>query len=168
VDIFNHLPDCPTPFEPLLRETQAAVIVCDGEGKIVFWNKGALEVFGYTEGEILGKPATTIMHPRYHAIYKASVKKFCEDYAEIKGRLLYAKTLGRDTEITALRKNQVEFPCEINLVCYSEGVRKAFLVFVYDLSRGIFDLLRNVSQKLETIDQRLNTLEVRISGTPVL
>ena len=39
----------------LLKVINDGVIVTDLEGKIVFWNNGAGQIFGYKESEVLGK-----------------------------------------------------------------------------------------------------------------
>jgi hypothetical protein len=72
--------------------------------------------------------------------------------------------IGREAEFFAKRKNGEEFLCEMTTVCYSDGVRRASTVFVYDMTYGIVRLLKSVAQKLETIDSRLNTLETKLSG----
>jgi diguanylate cyclase (GGDEF)-like protein/PAS domain S-box-containing protein len=46
----------------ILNDVQDCVIVTDLEGRIVYWNKGAQEVFGYTAEETLGQ-TTAILYP---------------------------------------------------------------------------------------------------------
>jgi PAS domain S-box-containing protein len=38
-----------------------AVIYADGEGAVLFWNRGAERIFGYTEGEAMGRPLEMII-----------------------------------------------------------------------------------------------------------
>lgn len=45
----------------VLYSTDAAIMTIDKEEKIRNWNKGAEEIFGYTEEEVLGKPSSFLM-----------------------------------------------------------------------------------------------------------
>ena len=41
-----------------------AVVVCDGQGRIVLWNAGAARIFGYAEDEALGQSLDLIIPER--------------------------------------------------------------------------------------------------------
>jgi PAS domain S-box-containing protein len=45
----------------LANEMPDAVIYADGEGRILFWNRGAERIFGYGEGEALGQSLDIII-----------------------------------------------------------------------------------------------------------
>lgn len=47
----------------LLNETQDAIIVCDENGEITFWNRGSELTYGWTTEEILGKSLEEILYP---------------------------------------------------------------------------------------------------------
>ena len=49
----------------LLETAPDAVVVVDFEGKIVAWNPGARDIFGYEEHEAIGANVTTLMPERY-------------------------------------------------------------------------------------------------------
>ncbi|HLT90619.1 MAG TPA: PAS domain S-box protein [Woeseiaceae bacterium] len=52
------------PFQAqLLDITHEAVIAFDVEERIVYWNRGAEETYGWTAAEVLGKPADEILRP---------------------------------------------------------------------------------------------------------
>jgi len=46
----------------LLDEARDAIIVRDIEGKILFWNKGAERVYGWTRHEVVGRNVTDVLH----------------------------------------------------------------------------------------------------------
>jgi len=43
--------------------TEYALLLMDPEQRIIYWNQGAINIFGYEEDEILGRPASTIFTP---------------------------------------------------------------------------------------------------------
>jgi PAS domain S-box-containing protein len=105
--------------EILLRESEKtlhtiadtakdAIIMIDDEGKIVFWNPAAGQIFGHPSHEALGRELhLLIAPPSYHDAYQ-------------KGFNHYQQTgegcvLGRTVELQALRRNGTEFPVEISL-----------------------------------------------------
>jgi PAS domain S-box-containing protein len=42
-----------------------AIILRDRQGVIVFWNRGAEKLFGWTSDEALGKQANTLLHTQF-------------------------------------------------------------------------------------------------------
>ncbi|MEN8191455.1 MAG: ATP-binding protein [Bacteroidota bacterium] len=45
----------------ILHKSDTAIAVIDKDEKFVAWNKGAEKIFGYTEEEVIGKPATFLL-----------------------------------------------------------------------------------------------------------
>src|SRR5438445_259883 len=43
--------------------TEYALILVDGDHRIIYWNEGARRIFGYEESEILGRDVLTIFTP---------------------------------------------------------------------------------------------------------
>jgi PAS domain S-box-containing protein len=58
----------------LAHEVPDAVIYADGEAPILFWNRGAGCIFGYEEGEALGRSLdiTENLRPRHWAGYQTT------------------------------------------------------------------------------------------------
>ena len=85
-----------------------AVIQINEKGETVYWSKAAERIFGYSFGEMHGRPLHSVLLP----------PALCERYE--KGFEEFAKTgkghgIGRVMELTALRKDGVEIPVEISL-----------------------------------------------------
>jgi len=90
------------------QAAEDALVMVDGQGKVLFWNPAAERLFGYTEAEAMGMDFHQIAAPEeYHdKIYK--------------GLEQFAKTgegavLGTTTEITARNRNGELFPAEVTL-----------------------------------------------------
>lgn len=96
-----------TKIHALLQSTHDAIISSDSKGKIVGWNKGAQEIFGYKENEIIGKNLTILMPDCFRELHKKAFQKINNNG---KPRLL-----GKTIELTGLKKNGNEFPIELSL-----------------------------------------------------
>ena len=51
-------------FKQLVEGAGDAILVCDAEGAIVFWNAAAERIFGFTEAEALGRSLDLIIPER--------------------------------------------------------------------------------------------------------
>ena len=49
----------------LLDLTHDTIVVCSMEGTIMFWNKGAQEMYGWTKAEVLGKKSHTLLQTQF-------------------------------------------------------------------------------------------------------
>jgi PAS domain S-box-containing protein len=63
-------------FRLLAESANEAIITVDSSGKIIFWNKGAEEIFGYSADEALGKPYNLIVPERFHENHQKRMKYF--------------------------------------------------------------------------------------------
>jgi len=91
----------------LLHAAADAAIVTDGDGRIVFINRGAETLFGYSAEELVGKPVELLMpvdlrdqHERYRRRYKESPR---------------ARPLLSGLDLYGLRKDGSRFRAEIAL-----------------------------------------------------
>jgi len=55
----------------LVRESGDAIIVCDAEGAIRFWNRSAERIFGFAEADALGRSLDIIIPPTLRARHDA-------------------------------------------------------------------------------------------------
>lgn len=82
-----------------------AVIIADEEGRIVFWNKAAEKIYGYSSEETLGRLLTSIIiSPEYHEAFKkgfAHFKKFGE-----------GPIIGKTLEFNSKKKDGTRLPIE--------------------------------------------------------
>ena len=100
-------------FRHVVHTAPDGIVLADGDGKIVSWNTAAERLFGYTEGEILGQPLTTIMPTRYREDHQRGLER-----AKATG---VSPLTGRTIELHGLRKDGSEFPIEVSLGTWRFG-----------------------------------------------
>jgi len=79
-------------------------VVCDHEQSIVLINAQAERIFGYQEGELLGKPIATLMPERYRSRHEAGFTKRLADPSGMAVRYV---------EVHGQRKDGAELPIEV-------------------------------------------------------
>jgi diguanylate cyclase (GGDEF)-like protein/PAS domain S-box-containing protein len=80
-----------------------ALALVDSGGQVLFWNHAAEKIFGYSAEEMMGKP----IHER---ISPTRMREKAQNRMEIFARTGEGRSIGRVVEMTALRKNGLEFP----------------------------------------------------------
>ncbi len=104
-----------------------AVIVMDGQGKIVDWNPRAEEIFGWPRAEIVGaKLSDTIIPPRYRDAHEQGLRRYLQTGA--------GPALGKRLEISALRRDGSEFPIELAITPLKLVTGLTFSAFVRDIT----------------------------------
>jgi PAS domain S-box-containing protein len=94
-------------FRQVVQTAPDGIVLADTDGKVVSWNTAAERLFGYTEGEILGQPLTTIMPTRYREDHLRGLEQVKATGGSIQ--------TGRTIELCGLRKDGTEFPIELSL-----------------------------------------------------
>ncbi len=90
------------------QAAEDALVMIDGQGKVLFWNPAAEKLFGYTEAEAMGMDFHQMAAPEvYHEKIYAGLKHFAENGE--------GPVLGTTTEINARNRKGDEFPVEVTL-----------------------------------------------------
>jgi len=92
-------------FLSIADRTSEAIITIDTGLRIVFWNRGAESIFGYSAGEILGKPVGIIVPSGSRANHRRRMEQWRST-----GKIEVDKTF----ELSGLRKDGSVFPQEIS------------------------------------------------------
>lgn len=133
-------------FRSVTESAIDAIISADGEGIILSWNRGAEAMFGYTQGEVLGKPLTVLMPERYRLPHQQGLERF---RTTGEGRVI-----GKTVELAGLRKDGTEFPLELSLAIWRVGESTFFSGIARDLSeRKQLEQQLRQAQKMEAIGQ---------------
>ena len=103
-----------------------AVLVMDEDGIILYSNRKAEDIFGYSKGEIVGKSLTRLMPERYREFQFSTLHRLIEgEEPGIMGELVEAEGLRMDGE---------EFPLEFSISPLPKNGRKQFLSIIRDVS----------------------------------
>lgn len=95
-------------FRMMTNTAKDAIIMMDHNGIVIYWNRAAEEVFGYSMDEILGKELHSILAPmHYHDAYKKGMETF-----RTAGK---GNAVGKTIELTGLRKDGSQFPLELSM-----------------------------------------------------
>ena len=97
-------------FRSVVQCATDAIILANEDGNIIFWNAGAQRMFGYVEREVLGRPLTLIMSPRYRAAHQHGIARIRSGWHSTFGE--------KSLELHGLRKDGVEFPLELSLATW--------------------------------------------------
>ncbi|WP_370574978.1 PAS domain-containing sensor histidine kinase [Methanomethylovorans sp.] len=112
------------------RSASDAIIFSDNEGHIIFWNRGAENLFFYTVDEALGKHISMIMPQRYRHIHQGW------DIVVSTGR---SWVMGNTIELYGLKRDGTEFPIEISHSSWKKDGASFFSVNIRDITQRVLN-----------------------------
>jgi PAS domain S-box-containing protein len=95
-------------FSGILAIAADAIITIDHGQRIVHFNNGAEEVFGYKAGDAIGRHLSILLPPRFRAGHDAHIESFARS-------AVTARRMGERREIFGLRADGTEFPAEASI-----------------------------------------------------
>jgi PAS domain S-box-containing protein len=120
-----HLPDA--LFAEIAAISADAIITIDEQQRILFFNSGAEEIFGYCAAEAAMRPLTMLLPERFRAGHDTHIARF--GAAPVR-----ARRMGERQEISGMRKNGEEFPAEASISKISDNGRLLFTVVLRDIT----------------------------------
>jgi len=122
-------------FRSVFTATHDAIIIMNEDGDIMAWNKGAEQIFGWTEGEMMGKPMTRVMPEKYKARHIAGMERFKQTQQ--------TTIIGKTIEVEGLKKDGGLFPLELSIGASNMKGQHYFCGIMRDISQ------RRLTEKLE-------------------
>ncbi len=110
----------------LLAYSRDAILGVNRKGAILFWNKGAEQIFGYSTEEILGQPLTILISEKHRETHRLVLRAF------LSGTSGETRTI----ESEALRKDGSTFPVELSLSIEQQGDKLWALVVGRNITEG--------------------------------
>jgi len=105
-----------------------AIIVFDEQQRILLFNKGAEQIFGYAPGEVLGQQLDILLPERFVEIHR-------RHFSEFAASPLASRAMGERRPICARRKNGEEFPTEAAIVKLQRAGERVFIVIMRDVTQ---------------------------------
>ncbi len=92
----------------ILEIADDAIISVDTHEAIRVFNQGAEKIFGYSPGEVLGRPLSILVPERFRARHSAHVASFAKSPTP-------SRVMAQRSDIFGLRKDGTEFPAEASI-----------------------------------------------------
>ncbi|VVB50790.1 Methanogenesis regulatory histidine kinase FilI [uncultured archaeon] len=112
-------------FRSVVQAANDAIISSKSDGNIISWNKCAETIFGYSEGEVLGKPLTILMPELLRYIHSRRLDRIMSDESEYNEKML---------ESYGLKKDGSEFPIEISIAAWKTEEGTFYTGIVRDIT----------------------------------
>ena len=104
-----------------------AIIALDDDFRIVRFNRGAEQIFGWPESEMIGQLLYRLLPMGVRAIHRGHVRTFAEGAKD-------ARRMADRREIAGLRRSGEEFPAEASIARVTIGGERTFMVTLRDVS----------------------------------
>ncbi len=95
-------------FSGILDISKEAIISTDGSEHIIIFNKGAEEIFKYSQEEVIGKSIDLIIPEKFHEVHRRHIAGFVRSD-------LTSREKGKRGEVSGRRKNGEVFPAEASI-----------------------------------------------------
>ena len=135
-----------------------AFVSIDQAGVITGWNRHAEDMFGWSREEAIGRVlADTIIPTQHRDAHRRGLAHFLETGE--------GPVLNRVIELTALRRNGVEFPVELTISPLTVGREYVFTAFIRDVTqrKEAEDKLKRYTADLEVANAELDTFAYSVS-----
>lgn len=145
------LKDSELKFRSVAENATEAIVLMDGDGNIIFWNRSAQKTFGYSAHEVLDQPLTVLLPRRYHDPYREALQIIADPQrADVAGKVM---------ELFGKKKSGEEFSMDLSLGTWS--TEKG--TFYSAIFRDITDR-KIVEQELRLHEEQLEELVRKRTG----
>lgn len=151
----DELQDSRNLFGRIIESALDAMVIADGQSRIVEWNKKAEEIFGWSREEALGQRLDKLIIPQVH---RESHGKGMQDYHETG----HGPVLNNLFQTQALRRDGQEFDIELYITAVHMGNEEVFSSFIRDITESK-QLSEDLERQRELNSELLNGLPMLIS-----
>ena len=147
--------------DALFEHATEGILIANREGKIVRANPSSERIFGYQKDELLNKKVEELIPARFQ---ESHVKD-----REAYNQKPHARSMGKNMDLYAKRKDLSEFPVQISLSYYKKDDETYVIAFIIDITERKqhedkikklnFDLERKVRERTHVLQEALMALE---------
>jgi protein-histidine pros-kinase len=155
VELERRVADRAAQLQAITDTANDAIISANERGEIVYFNRGAERIFGWSAGEAAGRPLTLLMPKRFYDPHRAGFQRFLSTRQP--------KIIGRTVELIGIHRDGKEFPVEFSIANWMtpQGTfftavlrdvteRKRFEQSIQEANRMKSEFLANMSHELRT------------------
>ena len=114
-------------FAGIVNISADAIISVGSDQRIIHFNSGAEEIFGWTAAEMIGQPLDALIPARFRAGHAQHIRNFAASPID-------ARRMGERREIAGLRRSGEEFPAEASISKLSVGEERIYTVVLRDVT----------------------------------
>ena len=107
-ELITALRESEAKFSGILDIAADAIITITEDQRILHFNHGAEEIFGWRTEEVLGKRLEILLPERFRAIHSSHIRKFGASPDS-------SRRMGHRSEVSGLRRDGTEFPAEASI-----------------------------------------------------
>jgi PAS domain S-box-containing protein len=132
----------------IINQTRDGIIAMSGNGVVTEWNQAAVDLFGYSTKEAVGKHLAQLIIPyRFHHAHEQALLNTPEPGKP-------SKIFNRTLELIVKDASGIEFPVELVVVSITNNNLIEFIGQIRDLRpRKLFEEKRDEIQKMEILGQ---------------
>ena len=113
-------------FRSILESANDAIITADSTGIILSWNQAAMQIFGRSEEEVVGKPLTIIVPEEYRTLHEKGISRVSGGGEH--------HVIGKMVELSGLHKHGHLIPIELSLSTWVIGDKRYYSGIIRDIS----------------------------------
>jgi PAS domain S-box-containing protein len=142
-------------FQVICSSKNDAIITSDETKRILFWNKGAEYIFGYSSDEAIGQPLTLIIPHELHQRHNEGIERM--------NQRKKPRVLGKVLELKAIKKGGEEFPIELTLGSWDNDGKRYYSGIIRDITEKKKAELIILNEKKKSDELLLNILPKQVA-----
>ncbi|OOG73002.1 adenylate/guanylate cyclase domain-containing protein [Algoriphagus sp. A40] len=142
-------------FQVICSSKNDAIITSDESKRILFWNKGAEYIFGFTSDEAIGQPITLIIPHELHHSHNEGMERMNQGKEP--------RVLGKVLELKAVKKGGEEFPIELTLGSWDNDGKRYYSGIIRDITEKKKAELIILNEKKKSEELLLNILPKQVA-----
>ena len=114
-------------FADMVSISADAIVAVDDALRVIFFNTGAEQIFGWSASEIVGQELAVLLPQRFRATHRGHVTLFGTSHER-------ARQMGERQEVLGLRRTGEEFPAEASIAHLTLEGRTVYTAVLRDVS----------------------------------